>query len=89
MRTHAFVQVVAAGIIASTYGLEINKTDPAALEMGPATDGFAQADAQTPDQTPIRHVKPWDHLPIRDRNEMYERLGGVAPDMDRLKIENI
>ena len=46
MRTHAFVQVVAAGIIASTYGLEINKTDPAALEMCPATDGFAQADAQ-------------------------------------------
>ena len=46
MRTHAFVQVVAAGIIASTYGLEINKTDPAALEMCPAVDGFAEVDSQ-------------------------------------------
>ena len=46
MRTNTFVTVVVAGIIGSTHGLEINKTDPAALEMCPAVDGFAEVDTQ-------------------------------------------
>jgi hypothetical protein len=46
MRTNTFVTVVVAGIIGSTHGLEINKTDPAALEMCPAVDGFAEVGTQ-------------------------------------------
>ena len=46
MRTNTFITVVVAGIIGSTYGLAINKADPAALEMCPAVDGFAEVGTQ-------------------------------------------
>ena len=52
MRTNTFITVVVAGIIGSTHGLEINKTDPAALEMCPAVDGFAEVSTQIAGESP-------------------------------------